>query len=272
MTTWSARPSISAGPPCTADHGEDDRARCPRLATAPGHPAPGVERRQALVDVGARGGQHADDRHAELEGQRATSRSMATPSAGPMAPRCLPPVEPEPAPRRRPSSSVRRCRWPPRPGGPPRGRLSPGQGQVMRPGRAPGVALWPPKPNEFDTPGRRRASRGDPATTSMASSGSARSWLAVGGTMPSRMAEERGDRLDRAGGADEVAGDALGRGDRRRAAAEHLDDGLGLGGVVERRRRAVGVDVADVGRGRGRRRRGPGACRRRRRRRRATGR
>src|SRR3954454_4083640 len=54
------------------------------------------------------------------------------------------------------------------------------------------------------------------------------------------------DRLDRAGGADEVAGHALGRGDRRTARPEHLGDRLGLGGVVERRRRAVRVDVGDV--------------------------
>ena len=47
-----------------------------------------------------------------------------------------------------------------------------------------------------------------------------------------------------------VAGDALGRGDRRTGRAEQLGHRLGLGGVVERRRRAVGVHVRDVGRGR----------------------
>ena len=42
--------------------------------------------------------------------------------------------------------------------------------------------------------------------------------------------------------------------------AEDLGDGLGLGGVVQRRRRAVGVDVDDVGRRRCRRRRAPSPC------------
>ena len=42
--------------------------------------------------------------------------------------------------------------------------------------------------------------------------------------------------------------------------AEELGQRLGLGGVVERRRRAVGVDVADVGGRRARRRRAPAPC------------
>ena len=54
-------------------------------------------------------------------------------------------------------------------------------------------------------------------------------------------------RLDGAGCADQVAGDALGGRDRRRRPAEQGDEGIGLGAVVERRRGAVGVDVADVG-------------------------
>src|SRR5581483_2968939 len=71
--------------------------------------------------------------------------------------------------------------------------------------------------------------------------------LMVGGRghQPVPQREDRGGGLHRPGGGDEVAGDALGRRDRRRRSAEDLDDGLGLGGVVERRRGAVGVDVSD---------------------------
>ena len=63
-----------------------------------------------------------------------------------------------------------------------------------------------------------------------------------------------GGRLERAGGAEGVTGDALRRRDDRAGRAEHLGDGLGFGRVVERRRRAVRVDVHDVGR------REPGVC------------
>ena len=56
------------------------------------------------------------------------------------------------------------------------------------------------------------------------------------------------DRLDAAGGAQEVAGHRLGRrhGEPARVLAEHPLDRQGLGLVVVRRRGAVGVDVADV--------------------------
>ena len=67
--------------------------------------------------------------------------------------------------------------------------------------------------------------------------------------------EDRRDRLDRAGGAEQVADRRLGRGDRDRVGvlAERRLERERLGAVVERRRGAVGVDVDDVARGRRRR-------------------
>src|SRR5205085_3787039 len=64
-----------------------------------------------------------------------------------------------------------------------------GRGRHPWAGRKTMVALWPPKPNEFDSTGAAATLRGAPATTSIgASSGSEASKLAVGGTTPSRMA------------------------------------------------------------------------------------
>src|SRR5947207_1642529 len=54
-----------------------------------------------------------------------------------------------------------------------------------------------------------------------------------------------GDTLERAGRAEAVAGDAFDRGHGHRAGPEQLRDRLRLGRVVELRRRAVGVDMAD---------------------------
>ncbi len=71
------------------------------------------------------------------------------------------------------------------------------------------------------------------------------------------------DRLDGAGGADRVAEHRLVRRDRHRpcAVAEHPLDRAGLGGVVRRRRGAVGVHVLDVVGRRGPRRRARAAWR-----------
>ena len=68
-TTTSARPSSSAGP-LTARAGDDeaDRHDAARLRQRPGDPAPGVEARDALADVGTAGVEHADDRHARVDG------------------------------------------------------------------------------------------------------------------------------------------------------------------------------------------------------------
>ena len=66
---------------------------------------------------------------------------------------------------------------------------------------------------------------------------------------PALEREDREDRLDRAGGAEAVAGRALRRGDRRAIrlvlAERHLEHAR-LAGVAGRRRGAVRVDVADV--------------------------
>ena len=61
-------------------------------------------------------------------------------------------------------------------------------------------------------------------------------------------AQDRRDRLDRAGGAEQVPDRRLGRGDgdRRGVLAERGLQRGRLGAVVERRRGAVGVDVDDV--------------------------
>ena len=60
--------------------------------------------------------------------------------------------------------------------------------------------------------------------------------------------QQHGNRLERAGGAEGVTGDALRRCDRHSPLAEHLGDGCRLGSIVERGGRAVGIDVADVAR------------------------
>ena len=60
------------------------------------------------------------------------------------------------------------------------------------------------------------------------------------------------DQLDAAGGAQQVAGGALGGGDHQAVVgvvAEGLLDGLGLGQVAQFGAGAVGVDVVDVARG-----------------------
>ena len=81
--------------------------------------------------------------------------------------------------------------------------------------------------------------------------------VSVGGATSSRSASTRRHRLDRAGGAEQVADRRLRRGDGHLggALAERRLQRLGLGAVVERRRGAVGVDVVDVVRARARRRR-----------------
>ncbi len=58
--------------------------------------------------------------------------------------------------------------------------------------------------------------------------------------------QQRGGGLERAGGAERMSGDALGRHDRDGAGTEHRGDRGGLGGVVERGRGAVGVHLLDV--------------------------
>ena len=277
ITTWSTSPSSSAGPDT---HGPTTASR---VGTTPdaslrarGDAAPGVQRRDALADVGARRRDGADHRDAELDPE-ATARSSASPSATPIAPRCLPPS-------RRNQLTVRPCRS--GEGGADgvaalrhhrrRRHRREQRRSTRRCGQSPAVrtrvALCPPKPNEFEIAGRVADLARRPATTSSSMSSPTRSRLAVGGDDAVADREQRRDRLDRAGSADQVPGHALGRGDRRRRVAEDLADGLGFGGVVERRGRAVRVHVPDRRTARCRRRRARAACTRRRPRPRATAR
>ena len=114
--------------------------------------------------------------------------------------------------------------------------------------------MWPPKPNEL-------------LSASSSPSGSAARLapddvevhvvvevLEVGGRRGQAVVqrEERRDRLDRAGGAEQVPGHRLGGRDADAVGrvAERRADRLRLGDVADRRRGRVGVDVHDVG-GRG---------------------
>ena len=106
--------------------------------------------------------------------------------------------------------------------------------------------LWPPKPKLLEIVGPGSHSRGSPLTTSMPTSTTL--VFAVGGIRRWCIDSKHRGRLERAGRAEGVAGDALGRGHRRSGLAEHGDHRVRLGGVVERRRRAVGVDLPDVAR------------------------
>ena len=72
----------------------------------------------------------------------------------------------------------------------------------------------------------------------------------VGGRrdLPVLERQQHGRRLECPGGAEGVSGDTLDRRHRRAGLTEHLEHGFRLGSVVERRRRPVSVDLADVGR------------------------
>ena len=135
------------------------------------------------------------------------------------------------------------------------------------------VTLWPPNPNEFDSAGagasgaRRARARRRGGCRRRAARGSRSA-----GPSRSRIASRHATASVAPAAPIEVAGDALGRRDRRCGVAEHLADRLGLGRVVERRRRAVRVHVPDLRRRRGRRRRARAACTRPRLRRPATAR
>ena len=78
------------------------------------------------------------------------------------------------------------------------------------------AALWPPKPNEFDSAGAGGdRARLRPRRRRAGCRRRCCSRFAVGGTSPLRDREQARDGFGRARGADEVAGDALGRRDGR---------------------------------------------------------
>ena len=109
------------------------------------------------------------------------------------------------------------------------------------------MALWPPKPNEFDSTGAGangpRLAEDDVEVDLVAD------LLQVGGGRddPVAQRQQRDHRFRGTGRADHVAGDALRGRDRGRVVAEHLVQGFGLRRVVERRGRAVRVHVPDRG-------------------------
>ena len=252
ITTWSSSPSASAGPdthaPVTAS----------RVGTTPetrrdsrGELAPRVERGDVLAQLGARGVDLADERDAQLAGEAhrpldglaaaarrsrrgASRRRCGTTRPAGRRPRAAPPM---PRRRRRRGSASS-----PRVGA----RIS--CRAVTTSERRSAWRCGRRTRTSSTAPARASIARGAPATTSRWMSSPSCSRFAVGGTMPSRIASSAGDGFGRAGGADQVPGDALGRRDRRRGVAEHLADRLGLGRVVERGRRAVRVDVPDLAR------------------------
>ena len=142
--------------------------------------------------------------------------------------------------------------------------------QTLRKTRA---TLWPPKPNELlsaaTSPSRSGAGVAvDDVEVDRRRRGRRGSRSA--GAMPVVQREDRGDGLDGAGGAEQVAGHRLRAADRDvvGGVAERRADRAGLGDVALRGRGRVRVDVDDVGRPRGpalssaarmarRRRRGP---------------
>src|SRR5687767_12340141 len=131
-----------------------------------------MERGDTLVDVGPRGGQHPDDRQAELGGQRdepLENHAFGRADGSPV----LPAVEAE-------EGDVASLE--PADGGGGRGAGATGhrqpereaaatrfEGEGHRGGPTTSVALWPPNPKEFDSTGPC-TERGDPAITSRAMS------------------------------------------------------------------------------------------------------
>ena len=106
------------------------------------------------------------------------------------------------------------------------------------------LQLLPPKPKEL-----LRAWR---TVAALPAAGNRAAWpgrdSAYPGCRAEAVAQRQGadHRFDRAGGAQRVAGGALGR-TARHGVAEQRSDRLALGGIVGRRGGAVQVDVADVG-------------------------
>ncbi len=110
-------------------------------------------------------------------------------------------------------------------------------------------ALVPPKPNEFDRTTSISFFFDRCGTRSIGVSTDGLSRLMVGGTTPSRMRQDREDRLHRARCAQQMADRGLGRGHTHasgRVADEPLH-GAEFDLVAERRRGAVRVDVVDLG-------------------------
>ena len=130
------------------------------------------------------------------------------------------------------------------------GRSGPCGASARQSARNASVALVPPKPNEFDSAARivilRATQRHEIEIALRIASNEVRR------RRRDLVAHrEHGEhRLDAAGRAEQVAGHRLGRrhGELVRVVAERALDRDAFGDVAERRRRAVRVDVVDVGR------------------------
>ena len=257
MTTTSASPRSSAGPdthgPITASTvGTTPDASASAWATRPRRAATRRPRRRRRPTT----------RSCRRPGRRARSRAgwrarSPAPSGGPIAPTCLPPSMRNQL-TVRPSIS-RELR-----GG---GVAAVRRRAASAPRRAQPLAVSTKRRVVAAEPERVRehGSRSDltrprrPRRRVRCRRRSARGWRSAG-TTPSRI--DSSEMTASAAPAPPIMWPStpLRRRDGRRVVAEHLADRLGLGGVVERRRGAVRVDVPDVGRRRGRRRRGRAAC------------
>src|SRR5262252_679598 len=251
MTTWSTSPSIRAGPethgPTTASIvGTTPEASVSARATRPQAWSDATPSPTSAPDVAI-----APTTGTPSSTPSRTARSSASPSATPMAPRCLPPsrrnqliVRPCRSEREAVTASLRCVIT---------GATGVGEnsgGTVLRSvgGGDHEAGVVPAEPERVRDrrlrPDLARCSCDDVELDVVAET------LEVGGRRRGAVphGQQRGDGLDGTGGADEVARHALGRGHRGRGVPEHLADRLGLGGVVQLGRRAVRVDVADLGR------------------------
>ena len=115
------------------------------------------------------------------------------------------------------------------------------------------VTFVPPKPNEFDSAWRSAHRRRVEHRRVVGQLGVERPGVDRRRHPPVLQHQQREDRLDGAGRRHGVPGVALGRRIGHVPVAEHGADRAHLGHVARRRRRAVRVDVVDVGRASGRR-------------------
>src|SRR5262245_38871387 len=263
MTTWSTRPSMRAGPdthgPTTASIvGTTPEASVSARATRPqawreATPSPTSAPEVAIAPTTG----------TPSSIPRRTARSMASPSATPIAPRCLPPsrrnqltVRPWRSDRAADTASLRSVVT---------GAIGVGEKSCvmlcldafserrsakLRAASGGGeyqarvVAAEPERVRDrgLGPDVARRA--GDNVELDVVAEA-----LQVGGGRHDAVphGQHRGDGFHRPRGADQVTGDALRRGHWGRRVPEHLADGLGLGGVVQVGRCPVRVHVPDLG-------------------------
>src|SRR5262245_10753295 len=251
MTTWSTSPSIRAGPdthgPTTASSvGTTPEASVRARATRP----------QAWSDATPSPTSAPDVAIAPTTGTPSsmpsrTARSSASPSATPIAPRCLPPsslnqltVRPCRSERAAVTASLRCVIT---------GATGVGENSGVTALRSAGgreheAGVVPAEAERV----RQRRLRPDLTgrTCHDVELDVVAESFEVGGGRHRAVphGQQRRDGLHRTGGADEVAGHALRRRDGWRRVPEHLADRFCLGGVVQLRRGAVRVHVPDLGR------------------------